>query len=91
MKYKYIDEHTIEPFIGQYFKYNGRIYANPTVEQFKMAGYKELIETEYPKFDAETQFVVDKYVDGDVITHVYEIHELSELEMDESEVIEIAD
>ena len=89
MKYKYIDEHTIEPLTKRYIKHGGRIYANPTSEQLKMAGYKELVNTECPELDVEMQFVVDKYIDSDdVITHVYEVHELSELEIEESEVIE---
>ena len=79
MKYKFIDEHNIEAFEGRSIEYNGRRYANPKPETIAMAGYKDLKEGDYPDFNPETEFITDKYIDGDVITHVYEVHAIEEI------------
>ena len=50
MLYKYIDENTVEPFIGRILRVNGRIYANPSESTLKKNGYKELV-----KADVETR------------------------------------
>ena len=77
MMYKFIDENTIKRADKRYIKHNGRIYVNPTKQMLEAAGYKELIETEYPEYNPDTEYVTDKYVDGSVITHVYEVKEFN--------------
>lgn len=43
MFYKYIDEHTVEPFTGKILKANNKIYANPTEPTLRQNNYKPLI------------------------------------------------
>ena len=76
--YKFINEYRIEEFKNGFVIINNRIYTNPTEEKIKEAGYKELVETEIPEYNAETHYIDKKYVDGDVITAVYEIVEITE-------------
>lgn len=77
MMYKFIDENTIKRADKRYIKHNGVIYVNPTNKTLKAVGYKELVESDYPTYDPNTEYVTDKYVDGDVITHVYEVEKVN--------------
>ena len=73
MLYKFISEHEIQPYKGGFVVIDNRIYTNPTEETIRKAGYKELVETEMPEYDEQTQYIETKYKDGDVITTVYEV------------------
>lgn len=76
MYYKFIDENKAERFEGGAIYYNHLVYANPTTEQLQMAGFKELVETEMPEFNAETEQLVPHYVDGDTITKTWTVKPL---------------
>ena len=73
--YKFINENKIEKFKKRFVVIDNRIYANPTEETLKRAGYKELIEAEIPEYNPETQYLITRYTDGDVITAEYEVVE----------------
>ena len=60
--YKFIDEHTIKRYVGEYIHYNGKIYTNPSEEILKAAGYKELEEiSELPYYNPSNQVIERRY------------------------------
>lgn len=70
----------LKKFKGGFVVLNNRIYTNPTEETVRKAGYKELVEGTPPEFNSETEYIVVNYVDGDVITPVYEVKAIEPLE-----------
>ena len=67
MYYLFINEQCVEPYNGEILKrYVGnklvKAISNPTNEDLKEFGYKQLIENKAPEFDAETQTLNIKYV-----------------------------
>lgn len=71
--YKFVSETEIKKYSGGFVVMDNRIYTNPSEETLRKAGYKELVETEHPEYDEQTQYLETKYKDGDVITAVYEV------------------
>ena len=49
---------------------------SPTEDELKDFGYKKLIMAIMPEYDAETQYLSKKYVDGKNITETYEVREI---------------
>ena len=83
MLYKFISENEIKPYKNGFVVIDNRIYTNPTEETVRKAGYKELVESDMPEYDEQTQYVQTKYVDGDVITVVYEVCDIEVIEGEE--------
>ena len=80
MLYKYINEHCIEKFSGDFVVVDNVIYTNPQEEHLKMAGYKELKSAEIPEYDPETQYAEMTYKDGkNFITEMCEVKDLPDL------------
>lgn len=75
--YKFISETEIKKYKGGFVVIDNRIYTNPKEETVRKAGYKEVAEVTPPKYNPETHYLSTKYTDGDVITPVYEIVEIS--------------
>lgn len=51
--------------------------SNPTEAQIKAAGYKELVTTEQPEYDVETQYLEKSYtIDGEVVKEQYTVQEI---------------
>jgi hypothetical protein len=89
MLYKFINENQIKPYKGGFVVIDNRIYTNPTEETIRKAGYKDLVESEIPEYDEQTQYLETKYIDGDVITTVYEVKDIPFMDIpEEPEVIE---
>lgn len=85
--YKFINENKIEKFKNGFVVLDGRIYTNPTPETLKKVGYKPLVEAEMPEYDAEKQYLVKKYVEGeDSITERYEVLGIEEVPEDERNI-----
>ena len=84
MLYKFINENEIKPYKNGFVVIDNRIYTNPTEETIRKAGYKELIETEMPEYDEQTQYLQTKYKDGDIITTVYEVCNIAVIEAEEN-------
>ncbi len=80
MLYKFINENEIQPYNGGFVVLDNRIYTNPTEEIIKKAGYKELVEVEQPAFDPEKEYLSLTYQDGDVITQVWTVNQIPEVE-----------
>lgn len=77
--YKFIDEKKVQKYKGGFVVIDNRIYTNPTEETIRKAGYKELVEVEQPKCDEQKQYVLTRYKDGDVITTVYEVCDITNI------------
>lgn len=76
MLYKFVSENEIKPYKGGFVVINDRIYTNPTEETIRRAGFKDLVETELPEYDEQTQYLETKYKDGESITVVYEVFDI---------------
>ena len=49
---------------------------NPTPEQLRHYGYKELVYSDKPEYDEETEYLEERYQDmGEYILAYYEVHE----------------
>lgn len=77
MLYK-LENGILNSFEGKFFEYEGKIYANPTGEQLKSAGYKPLVDTPMPECD-EKHCCIAVYEDtGENIIQSWKIEELAE-------------
>ena len=84
--YIFINENQIEPYNGEILKrYVGnklvKAISNPTNEDLKEFGYKELIESEIPQFNSKTQALNIKYKYTD--TQIIKIYEVINITNDE--------
>lgn len=82
--YKFVSETEIKKYKGGFVVMDNRIYTNPTEETLRKAGYKNLVKSEMPEFDEEKQYLETKYIDGEVITVIYEVIDIP---TEEAEVI----
>ena len=80
--YKFINENKIEKFKGGFIVYDGKIYTNPTEETLRLAGYKELVESEKPEYNPETQYLEVSYRDGTDITIIYTVRDINVVQED---------
>ena len=82
MYYLFINEHRIEPYNGEILKrYVGnklvKAISNPTDEDLKEFGYMELVNSEVPEYDEETQYLeYSYYVENDKIHEKYEVKDI---------------
>jgi hypothetical protein len=79
--YKFINENKIEKYSKGFVVLDHMIYTNPKEEHIRAAGYKDLVVEEQPEYDAETQYLAFKYVDGDVITKKWAVEEFEKEEI----------
>lgn len=77
MLYKFVSETEIKPYKGGFVVTKDNILiSNPTEEDLRKDDYKDKIETERPVYDEKTQYLESKYINGDVITVVYEVKDI---------------
>lgn len=95
MYYLFINENLIEPYNGEILKrYVGnklvKAISNPTIEDLKEFGYKDLVENEIPTFNSETQILNIKYkcIDTQIIK-TYEVIDISDDEEINSNIEEV--
>ena len=90
--YIFINENTIQGYQGEILKrYVGnklvKTISNPTKEHLKEFGYMELIETEVPEYNAETQYLTEKYrVENKQIIKEYEVLDIPAEEAEGEEI-----
>ena len=90
MLYLFINENQIEPYNGEILKrYVGnklvKAISNPTDNDLKEFGYKELVESEMPEFNSETQALNIKYKCTNA--QIIKIYEITDIAFDK-EIIE---
>ena len=84
--YIFINENQIEPYNGEILKrYVGnklvKAIANPTEQDLKEFGYMELVKSEIPEYEEETQYLeYSYYIENDKI---YEKCEVKDIIIDE--------
>ena len=82
--YLFKNEHEIAEYDGSPLRfYVGKtlikqVFA-PTESELAEFGYKKLVEGPMPEYDQETQYIAETYTDSEVITKVYEVHNLEEV------------
>ena len=79
MLYKFINENQIKPYKRGFVVLDNKIYTNPKEETLAKAGYKPLKEAEMPEYDQQKQYLKTTFIDGDVITPVYEVLDIEEI------------
>lgn len=79
MFFKFISSTEIKPYNKGFIVFNGKIYSNPKEEQLKLAGFKPLVSSDKPEFDAATEFLSVTYKEtADAIIEEYEVKTNSE-------------
>ena len=60
--YKFINEHTIKPFEGNYIKDEAKdiMYVHPSKEVLKQFGFMEIVRTEPPEI-GDNQYLTEAY------------------------------
>ena len=80
MKYKFINEYSIEPYKKGFVILDNKIYTNPTEEVLLKAGFKDLKEPEVvPEYDTEKQYLEIMYVETE--TEILQIYEVKDIEV----------
>ena len=80
MKYKFINEYSIEPYKKGFVILDNKIYTNPTEEVLLKAGFKDLKDDEAePEYDTEKQYLEIMYVETE--TEILQIYEVKDIEV----------
>ena len=80
--YIFINENQIEPYNGEILKrYVGnklvKAIANPTEQDLKEFGYMELVKSEIPEYEEETQYLeYSYYIENDKIYEKCEVKDI---------------
>ena len=82
--YEFVNEHYIKEYTKPYVSVNGRQISHPSAEVLLGAGYKPLVVEDKPFYNAETQYIVPHYVDGEIeITQKWDVYDIEEVINDE--------
>ena len=86
MYYLFINENQIEKYNGEILKrYVGnrlvKAISNPTDDNLKEFGYMELVKSEVPEYEEETQYLEKAYYVND--GNIYEKYEVKDIIVDE--------
>lgn len=82
--YEFINEHYIKEYTKPYVSVNGRQISHPSAEVLLGAGFKPLVVENEPSYDAETQYIVPHYVDGETkITQKWRVCDIPEEVIDD--------
>ena len=74
MKLYKLENDMLIKYHGGFVVLNNRIYTNPTEETIRKAGYKNVVYSDMPEYDIETQYLVEAYTEDDTTIHVgYEV------------------
>lgn len=83
MLVKYINEYNVKyANYKKILKYDNKQVINPRDENFIEAGYKELIETEEPSYNLDTEYLQTYYLEeNDKIIQKWEVKKIEESEV----------
>lgn len=83
MLVKYINEYNVKyANYKKILKYDNKQVINPRDENFLQAGYKELIETEEPSYNLDTEYLQPYYLEeNDKIIQKWEVKKIEESEV----------
>jgi hypothetical protein len=83
MLVKYINEYNIKyASYKKILEYDNKQVINPRDEDFLKAGYKELIETEEPSYNLDTEYLQTYYLEeNDKIIQKWEVKKIEESEV----------
>ena len=74
MKLYKLENDMLIKYHGGFVVLNNRIYTNPTEETIRKAGYKNVVYSDMPEYDIETQYLVEAYTEDDTTIQVgYEV------------------
>ena len=74
MKLYKLENDTLKKYHGGFVVLNNRIYTNPTEETIRKAGYKNVVYSDMPEYDIETQYLAEVYTEDDTTIYVgYEV------------------
>ena len=74
MKLYKLENDTLKKYKGGFVVLNNRIYTNPTEETIRKAGYKNVVYSDMPEYDIETQYLAEVYTEDDTTIYVgYEV------------------
>ena len=74
MKLYKLENDTLKKYNGGFVVFNNRIYTNPTEEIVRKAGYKNVVYSDMPEYDIETQYLAEVYTEDDTTIYVgYEV------------------
>ena len=81
--YKFINKYKVEKADkSKILEYNNKQVINPRDENFIEAGYKELIETEEPSYNLDTEYLQTYYLEeNDKIIQKWEVKKIEESEV----------
>ena len=65
MKLYKLENDTLKKYNGGFVVFNNRIYTNPTEEIVRKAGYKDVVYSDMPEYDIETQCLSLVYEETD--------------------------
>lgn len=64
--YKFIDQHTPpELWTGRFFRFDGKVYANPAVEHLLLIGYKPITVADTPEYNIDSQSLSPVFTERD--------------------------
>lgn len=59
----------LKKFKGGFVVLDNRIYTNPTEDTVRKAGYKDVVCSEKPAYNEETQYLETVYSENDAVIH----------------------
>lgn len=68
----------LKKFKGGFVVLNNRIYTNPTEGTVRRAGYKDLVYSDEPEYNVETQYLSEVYTEDE--TAIYVSYEVKDIE-----------
>lgn len=69
----------LKKFKGGFVVLDNRIYTNPTEDTVRKAGYKDLVYSDEPEYNVETQYLSEVYTEDE--TAIYVSYEVKDIEI----------
>ena len=73
----------LKKYNGGFVVLNNRIYTNPTEETIRKAGYKDVVYSDMPEYDEETQYLAEVYTESETESAILVSYEVKDIEIPE--------